>query len=325
MSEAQASLEDMISHASGLIAAAIGKIKIRAAMRLVYFTSVQVETMSLYQRIRRKSQQMVVVDKRSVERPAIPLPQVNICSGDTVASILSSTERTNTNGDSSNDTGIYDDEDDNNNTTVAPTPRHLLATNNAEENNVEVESTSNRKRSPDESSINTGSSKKSRRSSKEVHRLQAHVIMQTKKDCTTMKVATTRIATNNKLADGHPDKKSMNKIVEEVNVLCGSNLSPKTVGRYILKGLINVSPMKRGPAGSFPRNTFVSLKWAYASYLQLEQAEGKTQSSIKDMTKRINACVNAAGFVKSRDDLTRKLRNETANLFTVGKTNVMEF
>jgi len=71
------------------------------------------------------------------------------------------------------------------------------------------------------------------------------------------------------------------------------------VAKYVRKGLINVSPLKRGRVGAFPKNIGDTLKWAYASYLQLEQAEGKTQSSMKDMAKRVNACVNAAGYMKA--------------------------
>jgi len=84
MSEANEPLEDMTSHASGMIAAGKGKIKIREAMRMVGFTACQVETMSLYQKIRRKSTKMVVVDKRSIELADGPLPQVHMGSGNTV-------------------------------------------------------------------------------------------------------------------------------------------------------------------------------------------------------------------------------------------------
>ena len=91
---------------------------------------------------------------------------------------------------------------------VAPTPRRLL--------DVAVED--NRKRSAEDTSISTGSSKRSSRSSKEVHQVQAHVIMQTKKESKAMKLATSRIETNNKLADGYPNKKSINSIVKEVLV-----------------------------------------------------------------------------------------------------------
>jgi len=118
MSEANEMLEGMICHASGVIAAAKGKIKIREAMRLVGFANVQVETMSLYQRVRQKSMQMVVVDKRATPKADCPVPQVNVGSGDTVTSTLSSSERTNVRTQDSNST-----EDDANDPVV---PRRLL-------------------------------------------------------------------------------------------------------------------------------------------------------------------------------------------------------
>jgi len=75
-----------------MIAAGKGKIKIRGTMRMVGFTPVQVEMMKLYQRVRRKSMQMVVVDKSSVATPGMiaggPVPQVHLGSGETVTSTL---------------------------------------------------------------------------------------------------------------------------------------------------------------------------------------------------------------------------------------------
>jgi len=328
MSEAPEALEGMISHASGMIAAGKGKIKIRDAMRMVGFDKAQVETMSLYQKIRRLSQQMVVIDKRSVAAVVRPVQQVRVGSGDTVTSTLSSAERTSlgttqhgsttTSGDV--DTETNDNDMDTSTDRPVPTPRRLM------EVPPEVqEAEGNKKRKADDASTSASSkSKRTRRSSKEFHRVQANVIMQTKKESAAMKLATTRIEASKKLPDGHPDKKSMNQIVKEVNTLCDSNISPKTVGKYVRQGLINMSPLKRGPVGAFPKPILASLKWSYATYLQLEQAEAKTQSSTKDMAKRVNACVNAAGYNIARADLTRKLKRDTADLFDVGKTNVME-
>jgi len=142
--------------------------------------------------------------------------------------------------------------------------------------------------------------------------------MQTKKESTALKLATSRIAASNKFPKGHAEKKSINTIVKEVNDLCGSNISPKTAGTYVKKRRINTSPLKKGPIGSFPKPVLESLKWAYASYIQLEQAKATAQSSIKEMAKRVNAYVNYGRFHKCRDDLTRKLKTQTADLFTVG-------
>ena len=62
MSEAKEIEDRMIAHASGIIAAGRGKIKIAQAMRLVEFTDEQVRNITLYQKVRRKAQRMMVVD-----------------------------------------------------------------------------------------------------------------------------------------------------------------------------------------------------------------------------------------------------------------------
>jgi len=59
-------------------------------------------------------------------------------------------------------------------------------------------------------------SKKSRRSTKEVHHLQANFIMQTKKESSALKLVTTRIAKSNKLPKSHPDKKSIKAVVKKL-------------------------------------------------------------------------------------------------------------
>jgi len=113
-----------------------------------------------------------------------------------------------------------------------------------------------------------------------------------------MKLATSQITESNLLPKGDPAKKSINCIVKEANALCDSNISPKTADTYVLKGRINTSPLKRGPMGDFTKPILESLKSAYASYIQLEQAEALTESSTKDMAKRVNVCVNAGGYTK---------------------------
>ena len=237
-----------------------------------------------------------------------PVSQVNVGSGDTVTSTLSSAEQT---GELSDLSGNSNNSNSNNTTAsrVSATPRRL------EEEKIG-------KRPADEEE--TVSSKKSRRSSKEVQRLQANFIMQTKNESSAMKLAASRIAKSNELPKGHKDKRSINTVVKEVNSIYNSNISPKTAGTYVQKGRINTSPLKRGPVGSFQKPILDSLRWAYVSFMQLEQAEGLTQSSLKDMPKRVNACVNHGWHSKQYPDLTKKLRNQTAHLLTVGKSNVQE-
>jgi len=203
---------------------------------------------------------------------SMPVNQVNLGSGDAVTSTLSSAERTGDNtielsGVSGNSNNTNSD-----NTTairVAAIPRRL-----------EEEDAGKR---PVEEEEDTVLSKKSRRSSEEVHRLQANFIMLSKKESSALKLATTRIAKSNELPKGHPDKKSIDNIVKEVNSMYKSSISPKTAGTHVKLGRINTSPLKRGPVGSFPKPILDSLRWAHVSFIQVEQAKGLTQLTIKDM------------------------------------------
>ena len=314
MSEGPERVADLLSRAAGIIAAAKGAIKIRQAMKLVGFSQDEICNMTLYQKVRRHSMRLSVIDTREVAAiPGVvgPVSQVNMGSGETVTSTLSSAERT---GDNTLD---ISDESGNNNAAMqesrdAPTPRRLN------------EDANSKKRPAEDGASLTSSKSRTRRSSKEVHRVKAYIIMQSKKDSRAMKMATTKIAESQALPKGHADKKSINTIVKEVNDMCDSSISPKTAGTYVLKGRINTSPLKRGPVGAFAKPILDSLKWAYVSFIQLEQAEALTQSSIKDMAKRVNACVNQGGYHKCRDDLAKKLRDQTADLLTIGRTNVQE-
>jgi len=86
MSEAKETEKGMIAHESGIIVAGIGKIKTRMTMRLVGFADDQAKNMTLYQKVRRKAQQMTVVDKA--------VPQQIGDGAETVNSTLSSADRT---------------------------------------------------------------------------------------------------------------------------------------------------------------------------------------------------------------------------------------
>jgi len=97
ISEEIGRVEELLSRAAGIIAGAKGSIKIRQAMNLVGFTKAEICSMTLYQRVRRQSMRLSVVDTRVVNTMkaiVLPVMQVNVGSGDTVTSTLSSAERT---------------------------------------------------------------------------------------------------------------------------------------------------------------------------------------------------------------------------------------
>jgi len=83
-------------------------------MKLVGFAQDETCNMTLYQRVRQQSMQLSVMDTREVAASATvarPVCQVNVGSGDTVTSTLSSAERT---GD--NTVGLSDVSGNSNNT-----------------------------------------------------------------------------------------------------------------------------------------------------------------------------------------------------------------
>ena len=127
MSEEEKALQGMILHASSLIAAAKGLIKIRAAMRMVGFTEEQTKSMTLYQQVRRKSQNMIVVDKKALSTPSVP-EQIGD-GAEAVSSTLSSADRNDPASDAntSTDSGTSTANNTSESTTLA-TPRRLLDT-----------------------------------------------------------------------------------------------------------------------------------------------------------------------------------------------------
>jgi hypothetical protein len=163
-----------------------------------------------------------------------------------------------------------------------------------------------------------------RRTSKEVQRANSRIAQLTKKDKEAMKQATVLIHRSQGLPRNHPGKKSAAIIVQETNYRLQSNISEKSAARYVRQGLIGVSPLKRGPVGHFPPGHYNALKGVFVTYLKLEQAATNKQSTLKDLSKLVNACVNKAGFNKVSDDLTKKLKKDTAEMFSVGKANIME-
>jgi hypothetical protein len=112
--------------------------------------------------------------------------------------------------------------------------------------------------------------------------------------------------------------------VKETKAAYDCNISSKMAGRYFRDDLISCSPLKRGPVGVFPKQIYSALKGAFSTFLKLEQAESKKQSTVKDLSKLINATVNKARHNKMRDDLTRKLKHDTADEFELGKVNTVE-
>ena len=303
MSEATGGTEDRILQAAGIVADVKRGIKIVAAMCMAGFSAEEIKVMRLCQQVRRKAKEMVTAD--TTVDAVIPkeISSKRKSSATSVVSSLTSDERAEFNGmtTSEEDVGASIEEGS------LPTPRRLLD----ECNSLQVQE--------------GPPTKKSCRSTRDVHAVQAETARKKKVEATAMKAATRRVQINNSLPKNNPSKRSIDSIVDEINKLYGSNMSPKTVGRHVRDGMIGISPMKKGPTGTIPRPMHTSLKMVHATFLQLEQAESKTQSALKQMSLRVNQCVHESGNNnKKSDDLAKRLKQDMADLFDVNKANVME-
>jgi len=90
------------------------------------------------------------------------------------------------------------------------------------------------------------------------------------------------------------------------------------------EGRINSSPMKRGPVGSFSKGIWKAMCGAFTTHMQLEQAACKKQSTLNQLAQKVNSMVDKAGHKKTGNDLARKLKKDTADLFTIDRLNVVE-
>ena len=317
MSTVDDALKTLVAEAAGIVAASHKKVGIRQAMALVGFSEEERQKGAIYQRVRRKAMTLEVV-----EQGTPPTNEVAVDATASQVSALSSDEAGNRRSRSAVSTG-----------SIRRVRRRIMNEDGEEPNTSPATTNCSSNQAPSSSSGAEGStstlssvstSKKQRRSPKEVQRANAMVIAQTQKDKEAMKQATVLIKRNNDLPMNDPNRLTMVDIVASVNNRTGVNINVKTASRYVRNGMINCSPLKRGPTGHLPKRIYTALKGAFTTYLKLEQSESKKQSTIKEMSKLVNSCVNKGGFMKTRDDLARKLKKDTADQFQLGKANVQE-
>jgi len=167
--------------------------------------------------------------------------------------------------------------------------------------------------------------RKHRRSSTQKHIEESEQNTKRKKQATAIKIATQQIAATMELSPSNPNKKSQRQIVQEINEKMNTNVSHKSISRMVREGKIGVSPSKPGPVGSFDKIEYSAMKIAFLSYIKLEQAIGKKQSTIKQLSLRVNALVNHSGKVFRRsDDLAKRLKKDVADEIDAKKPNQQE-
>jgi hypothetical protein len=268
---------------------------------------------TVYQKVRRWAQKLCIVEKKKDS----PLSGMNVGTS-TVTTLSSLTRISRQENSSVRSVGTtYSSSNNSSNTTHSPLPNRRLVESLETPQSTPKKAMKKSQKSP-------AKAKKMRRTSKQVQRDDAVVAIAKQKQKMAMKTATKLIRASKLLPNGHKEKKTIAQIVKETNKRFTSNLSANTVGRYVWDGMIGISPMKRGPVGDFTKGQYEAMKGAYVTYLKLEQATARNQSTTKEMSKLVNACVNQAGFTKMREDLARKVKKDTADQFVGGKSNVIE-
>jgi len=223
-------------------------------MRMVGFSEADVKNITMYQRVRRKSERLEVVDKS--RNGAVPrdigVSHESSEVGSTLTKEPSSGER---NSEETTSAG------------GRATSRRL---HDSPDTNQQTDLSSDTPLGDEFTTVtaSTAATKKTRRSSKDVHKSQAKLVAKKKTNTKAMKVVTVLIKQNNELRKGDPKKKSINGICKEVNAKHNTTIMPWTANRYVKKGLVNCSPLKRGPAGHFDKPTHNALRLCYASFLQ---------------------------------------------------------
>lgn len=315
MSDVGVAMKAMVEQAAGIVTASANKVPIKEAMRLVGFSEEERSKFSLYQKVRRRSLRLEVVEKGKTSTPPSAVDARENVSATSDLTNSTSQKRKASPGETKEDSDS-DSSEDEATTPATPARRRLVV----DEVSTATSVSEGSPKSPDK--IPPAKGKRTRRSCRELQRENAAVILQKQRNSAAMKAATRLIKTNKELPKR--ERKTMGSIVSATNKKFGSNINTKTAGRYVLQGLVGTSPLKKGPVGDFPKRVYTALKGAFTTFLKLEQACCKKQSTTTKLSKRVNKTVNYGGFKKCRDDLTRKLKRDTAIHFDVGKANVQE-
>jgi hypothetical protein len=295
LSEGSSNEKKRVNLAAGIVAAGQKLVGVAKAMELVGFSQQEIKTLKLYQQVRRRAQKLCVVEKKNTPPLAVVVPPIPPAASE--ASSLTSN---------------------------SPPAFNLEVTVVTVRGNLDLLANAAVPDPPYPTTPQQQSPKKLLRASKQLQDFNAKMAEGKERNKKALKVVTKLIEENNQLDSTNPAKKTINSIVNETNTRFHSTINAKTAGRYVRLGMIGQSPLKKGPVGTFPKPVYAALMGAYTTYLKLEQAHSKKQSGIKEMAKLVNAILNSAGYGRTRDDLVRKLRKDTANHFSVSKANVTE-
>lgn len=183
-------MQELVAQAAGVVSASKNKVGIAKAMGLVGFTAEEIKVMKWCQQVRRLSKKVVMKETRAEGTPVVPMPQ--IVAAEAEASSVSSL--TSNSGNQSNNTPPSGSTTD-----ALPTRRCILVEEDEPSNTSKVASVS----------------KKNRRSSKQLQRMNAIAAATKARNIQAMKAATVKIHLNGKLSKNDPKRCSINSIVRD--------------------------------------------------------------------------------------------------------------
>jgi hypothetical protein len=167
--------------------------------------------------------------------------------------------------------------------------------------------------------------KKSRKSPVERQKTDAEACLLNKKQSDAFKLATSRYALSLTLEAGDPEKKSCETICDEVNAMKETSVSRRTVARAVREGRAGASPLKRGKVASIPKSDWTSLKDAYSTFIMLEQANKRNECTPKRLRRLVGQCLQAGGYFMGMEEITSRLKSQTAHIISAGKGDPQEF
>ena len=86
-----------------------------------------------------------------------------------------------------------------------------------------------------------------------------------------------------------------------------------------------MSPVKPEPVGSFNKIKYDAMKVAFLSFIKLDQAIKKKQSTMKNLGLRVNAMVNHSGKMNRKGDkFAKHLKRDVADEIDINKPNSQE-
>jgi len=240
--------------AAQLVSASEGLISVPQAMKLAKFPTPDRKNSTLIKRVYRKSKNLVVVDQKSrasdaTSKSASVVPPAELIGGTNVAA------------DGHSVSSLSEPPSGQSRTTI---------------NSVPAEDVNSVKRTL---APPTHEGVKRRRTSKQKHQDDADKKRRQNNEKAAIKMATREIDFRTRQGE----KVSQRFVVDRINKHMSSNVSTKTTSQMVREGRIGVSPLKKGPVGDFPKAIWSQMEIAFVSFLKLEQANSKKQSTLTDV------------------------------------------